>query len=421
MGAINYGGQQLSLKYGAPGNSAEINRRFVDVRPVGIYEGGVLSVVDNTHASLAALVCEIADGTHQVRVATTAAVSILVGSGTPYIILRWSYTGTTSDYMEILAVASGSILSTDLVVAKCTFTGGGALNGFDYGDSTYPRSYPNDQEFSLKVVPATGMKMYVNPGNFQDNVQSYLVPFQLTSAITSPASNSKIFLVYIDPATGTVSIDTSGTAAASPVAPEYNGKLVLAEVTVASTTTAITASMIKDVRPHVTYGKEAVDGTTITRTTAGALKRTDPYYMLTRTIGHQLSGNTAWTALTNYGTVIGSNGITVAAGGIFTLPAGKLYELSYTIMFQRISGSPEVRARLHVLSGDLSWWLADDEFNQSIVRCEIENDADSHNTLSYKGLILPASDTTLRLEVITKDASAADANMWACTIAIIGR
>jgi len=415
------GSQSLSLKFGAPGNSAEINRRFVDVRPVGIYEGGVLSVVDNTHASLSALVCEIADGTYQMRIATTVTVSVTVGSSTPYIILRWSYTGTTSDYMEILAVNSTSILSTDLVVAKCTFTGGGALNGFDYGDTSYPRSYPNTQEFSLKVVPATGMRMYVQPGNFQDSAQSYLVPFQLTDAITAPASNSQIFLVYLDTATGTIAVDTSGVAAASPVPPEYNGKLVLAEVTVPSTATSITASMIKDVRPHVTYGKETVDTTTITRNTAGALKHVDPYYMLTRTIGHQLSGNTAWTPLTNYGTVIGSNGITVATGGIFTLPAGKLYELAYTIMFQRQTSSPEVRARFHVLSGDLSWWLADDDFNQSITRCEIENNPASHNTLSYKGLILPATTTTLRLEVITKDASAADAHVWACTIAMIAR
>jgi len=415
------GNQTLSLKYGAPGNSSEVNRRFVDVRPVGIYSGGVLEVTDNTHASLSALVCEIGDGTHQVRVATTTTVSVLVSSATPYIILRWGYTGTTSDYMQILAVASGSILSTDLVVAKCTFTGGGALNGFDYGDSTHPRTYPNTQDFSLKVVPATGMKMYVQPGYFQDNAQSVLVPFQLTDALTAPASNSQIFLVYIDPTTGTIGVDTSGVAAASPVAPLYNGKIVLAEVTITSTTTTITESMIKDVRPHVTYGQEKVDGTTIERSSAGVLIRSAPYYMLTRTIGHQLSGNTAWTALTNYGTVIGSNGISVAYGGIFTLPAGRLYELAYTIMFQRQTGSPEVRARFHVLSGDLSWWLADDEYNQSIARCEIENDPASHNTLSYKGLILPASDTTLRLEVITKDASAADAHVWACTIAMTGR
>jgi len=136
--------------------------------------------------------------------------------------------------------------------------------------------------------------------------------------------------------------------------------LVLAEVTVPSTATSITASMIKDVRPHVTHGQEEVDGTTITRTTAGALKRVDPYYILTRTVGTQLSGQVSWVPVTNYGTVIGSNGITVVSGGLFTLPAGRLYSISYNVLFVRDSNSPEVQCRFHVISGDLSWWLADD-------------------------------------------------------------
>jgi hypothetical protein len=90
-------------------------------------------------------------------------------------------------------------------------------------------------------------------------------------------------------------------------------------------------------------------------------------------------------------------------------------------MFKRLSLSPEVRVRYHVLSGDLGWWLADDDYNQSIARGEIENVSDAHNTLSFKGLILPATNTTLRLEVITKDATGADAYVWAATLAIIGR
>jgi hypothetical protein len=320
--------------------------------------------------------------------------------------------------MEILAVASGSILSTDLVVAKCTFTGGGALNGFDYGDTSHPRSYPNTQEFSLKVVPATGMRMYVQPGNFQDTTQSYAIPFQLTDALAAPASNSKIFLVYIDTATGTIAVDTTGVAAASPVPPEYNGKLVLAEVTVPSTATSITASMIKDVRPHVTFGKDVVDGTTIERSSAGVLRRTDPYYMLTRTIGGQLSNQASWATLTNYGTVIGSNGITVTPGGIFTLPAGRLYSISYNVLFWRTSGSPEMMARFHVLSGDLSWWLADDIFNNSQSELELENDADAHAMVTYSGLILPATNTTLRLEVKTRDAYGQYGEIRGCTISM---
>jgi hypothetical protein len=411
------GNQTLSLKYGAPGNSSEVNRRFVDVRPVGIYSGGVLEIVDGTHAKLSSLVCEISDGTHQVRISTTTDVTVLVGSSTPYIILRWSYTGDVSDYMEILAVASGSIVSTDLVVAKCSF-GGGVLNGFDYGDSTYPRTFPNTQDFSLKVVPATGMQMYVHPGYYQDNLQSYLIPFQLTDALTAPASDSKVFLVYIDADTGTVEVDASGLAEATPSAPDYNGKLVLAEVTVASTDTSITVDMIRDVRPHVTHGQESVDGTTITRNTAGALKQVDREYIITRAYGAQLQGQSSWTAMTNTGTVIANQTLADPVNGVFTLNAGVFYTLRYNLIFQRVSGTPVFQARFHVLSGDFSWWLADDDFNQSNTKGEIFNSLDSPKHLLGEWIILPSVNTTLRVEVITKDTDNYESRVLSGVISI---
>ena len=415
---VDAGSQTLSLKFGAPGNSAEVNRRFVDVRPVGIYEGGVLSVVDSTHTSLTALVCEIGDGTHQVRIATTTAISVVVGSAIPYIILRWSYTGTTSDYMEVLAVNGTSILVTDLVVAKCAFSGGGALNGFDYGDGSYPRTHPNTQDFSLGVVPATGLRMYIQPGYFQDSAESTLIPFQLTDALSAPAANSKIFLVYIDTATGTVVVDSSGTAAAAPVAPVYNGKLVLAEVTLASTTTTITASMIKDVRPHVTYGKEAVDGTSVTRTTAGVLKAVDKEYIVTRQYGAQLQGQASWTPMTNIGTVVKVSGLASPVSGVFTLGAGLLYKINYNLLFQRVSGSPVFQARFRVLSGDLSWYLADDDTNQSNTKGEIFSSTSSPKQLDGTWLILPATATTMRVEVITKDTDNYETHVLSGVISI---
>jgi hypothetical protein len=230
-----------------------------------------------------------------------------------------------------------------------------------------------------------------------------LIPFQLTDALTAPASNSKIFLIYIDAETGTVEVDTSGIAAATPVAPDYNGKLVLAEVTVASTDTSITVDMIRDVRPHVTHGQESVDGTTITRDSDGALKQVDKEYIITRAYGAQLQGQSSWTAMTNTGTVIASQTLAAPVSGVFTLNAGVLYQMRYDLIFQRVSGTPVFQARFHVLSGDLSWWYADDDFNQSNTKGEIFNSLQSPLHLSGTWLILPSVETTVRVEVKTKD------------------
>lgn len=419
---VDVGSQTISLKYQAPGNSPEINERFVDIRPTGIYSGGTLTVVDATHALLDTLVCEITDGTHQVRVETTVAVSIVVGSATPYIVLRWSYTGNTSDYMEILAVSSANIQSNDLVVAKCSFAAS-ALNGFDYGDTEYPRTVPNVQNLWLKVIPkgSGSLKALVLPGWYQSHTASVHMPLQETDALVPPIASNKVYLVYLNVETGAIAIDSTGIEGASPSAPSYTGRLVLAEITLASTDTQLTANKIKDVRPFITHGRQSVDGTTITTNASGQLKRTDPYYMLTRTVGSQLSNQASWTPLTNYGTVISSVGITVASGGLFTLPAGRLYSINYNVLFWRTSGSPECKARFHVISGDLSWWLSDDDYNFSEAGVELPDIVDSFCNVQFSGLILPASNTVLRLEVITRDPNGQYGEIRGCTLSMVTR
>ena len=257
----NIGVQNITIRYYTVANSLEVNRRHVSIRLTGIYSGGYLSIVDNANASLSVVVCEIGDGTHQVRAETTVAVTIGVALATPYVVLRWAYTGAITDYMQILAVATPA--ANDLVVAKCTFTGGGNLQGFDYEDSSYPRSTPNVQDLFLKVQPTenTELKVRIRAGHIQKIASSIDISDQKSDLFVVPSANSRVYLVYIDTSNGTVNIDSTGTEAASPAAPDYKGKLVLAEVTLASTSTNITAGMIKDVRNFITAAIEPDDTT----------------------------------------------------------------------------------------------------------------------------------------------------------------
>jgi len=399
----NVGGQNISLRYQAPGNSAEINERFVNIRPVGIYSGGYLTVVDGTHASVSPLVCEIGDGTHQIRVETTVAVSIAVAAATPYIVLRWAYAGTTSDYMEILAVSSANVGTNDLVVGKCTFAAA-VLNGFTYGDSTYPRTHPNTQALWLKVIPrgSSSLKMWVQPGYYQSHDASVFVPLQETDSLVPPTTNSKVYLVYINTA-GAVAIDSSGTEAASPVAPDYDGRLVLAEVTLDSTATEVTASDIKDVRPFVTHGRQSIDGTTITVDSDGKLKVADPSYLVLQDDNDQASLKTTWTKLT-FDNEVKASGIS-QSGGVVTLIAGKLYKIAYQIVFEGTGSSFYMwgESRIRVLSGDISWELKDDSDNVSYSKFKMGLAGyPTIASLSGQCILLPASTTTLQLEVVTK-------------------
>jgi hypothetical protein len=256
--SVDVGNQSISLKFGSSGNSREINRRFVGIRPTGIYSGGYLTVVDASHASLSALIAEIEDGTHQLRIATTTVVSTLVSSAIPYIVLRWAYTGNTSDFMEILAVSTPA--TYDLIVGKCTFTGGGVLNGFVYSERSNPEVL--DLFLQVEASETAELRVRIRGGRIQNGKENIDIPDQKSGTFIPPGSNSRIDLVYVDRTAGTIAIDSSGTAAATPVAPSYAGRLILAEVTLSAGDLSVASAAIKDVRDFVNMNY-AVDDTTI--------------------------------------------------------------------------------------------------------------------------------------------------------------
>lgn len=425
MCPVDVGGQTISVKYFAPGNSAEVNERFLGIRPVGIYSGGFLSVVNTSNAQISTLVCEISDGTHQVRVETTAAVSLSVAAATPYVVLRWGYTGDTNDYMELLAVSSANVRATDVVVGKCVFVGG-ALSEFDYGDATHPRTYPNVLDLNLKVIPAGALRVWVLPGWVQSNLTGYFVPLQKSSSLTPPASNSKIYLVYIDPTDGTVNVDSSGASAATPVAPSYAQKIVLAEITLAAGASSIAAANIKDVRAFLNAGLPGVDGTTITQNSDNELAAVAADYLVLQDSNDQVNSLSTWTKLTfsNKQKVLGVS----ESSGVVTLKAGKLYAINYSVDFDNMltAYAPYGSVRLRVLSGDVSWGFQDDDENVSLKKHQIatygtDGTLEKWN-LSGSCIILPSVNTTIELEAKTRDGTTNyRSKVISCNLNVVGR
>ena len=250
MGAINYGNQLITLDYYSDMTSATVNQRFMKTYARGIYDGGYLTKVSNTSVTLSTLVCEIGDSSYQVQTKTQSTVTVTVSVATPWVVLRWTYTGAISNYTDVLAVAAGSIQANDLVVGECTFAGS-TLTGFNYNDTTHPRSTPEVLTHHLKVVPTetASMVLRVYPGKVSIGTSIVRIGDQTTSAIVAPISNPRIDLVWLD-RSGTVRVQT-GTEAASPSAPAYNDRLVLAEIYLTVGQTTITASSIRDVRQFI--------------------------------------------------------------------------------------------------------------------------------------------------------------------------
>ena len=268
--------QTVTLIYLTPADSRRVNLRHQDIRQVGIYSGMYLTNPSGLNLTLSLGVCEISDGNYQVRVSTGAATTAITPSdnATEYVILYWNYTGDEdADVLNVQTVSAPAADGNDIVVAKIT-TSGGAVTAIDYNDATYPRTQPNTLDLFLKVEPTADTELYVRirAGRIQTNAGVVTVADQKSSLFDETSlttGQSRIDLVHITDA-GVVTI-TKGTAAASPSTPAYDGKRVLAEVTITDGDANIAANAIKDVRNFITLPTIPDDSTIERNSSSGAL------------------------------------------------------------------------------------------------------------------------------------------------------
>jgi hypothetical protein len=257
MSTTNHGTQTITFNFYQDATSVNFNKINKDIVQCGIYNGFYLTRVSDVEVTLAPGTVAIGDNDVQVRISTadyaTLNASTLdsgdISPSTPYIVLRWVYVGSVTEYMEIHAIASvAAAQSNDIIVGKCVFSGS-VLSSFDYTDRTFL-----DDQHRFLLVQATGTDgMYVRlqPGKVQTGSAYVFVPRQTVGPFTVPSSpNSRVDLVYVNDS-GAAAI-LAGTPAVSPSAPDYGNKLVLAEVTIVNGDTNIAASRVRDVRAFLT-------------------------------------------------------------------------------------------------------------------------------------------------------------------------
>lgn len=245
MGTTNFGTQSRFVAYKSSVDSSNVNDRVLNTLPRGIYSGCYLTKVSDTSVSISAGEFEIGDVSHQVRIQTTAAQAITVGTGTPYLVLRWAYAASTTNYMDMLVVSAPS--TNDLTIGKCIFSGS-TLTGFSYSE----RSNPAVLSKYLLVEPTETTSMYVrirtgqiSNGSATIDVVDQISPLFSTAGLT--AGQSRIDVI-VTSTTGVISV-IAGTAATtgSQLAPDYSSNLALAEVTIAYGTTTIVSTNIRNV------------------------------------------------------------------------------------------------------------------------------------------------------------------------------
>jgi len=231
------GTQTVTIKYGDRIDSSIVNARHIGIHPTGIYKGGYFHfTLDDTNIYVEPLVCEITDGTYQVKVETSARSDAIAIVATKYVVLRWAYTGAAAaDYMSFALVDLAGILTNDLVVGLVACTGGKIKS------VSYPvRSTPNLPHVALRVEPnqpTVSSSVVIRRGNAY--LSNGLKDVPETIKNLAAYSGSTIYL-YLDENTGSIEVGTSAA---------YVNRLILAEIDVSA---SISESDITDKRAYIT-------------------------------------------------------------------------------------------------------------------------------------------------------------------------
>ena len=255
--AADEGSQKVTIRFHRPVDSDIVNRRFKGIRPVGIHSGGYLTKTGGDNVSLSTLICEISDGTHQVRVETTATVTKTLSEAAPYLVLNWAYTGVeNTDYMVI--ETSGSPDANDVVVGKGIFVAS-ALSTISYSERTTPGTHYLFLRVEETETPSTSVRVRAGVGH-AGSAHAAIID-QIIDL--SGYSLNDVIYIYVN--------DTGGVTH-SATAATYAGKALLAKIVYPAG--AIDNDDIEDVRSFV-VSPTIPDESTITRTSTGKLEVKD--------------------------------------------------------------------------------------------------------------------------------------------------
>lgn len=158
-------------------------------------------------------------------------------------------------------------------------------------------------QFAPHEASTPDMTVLIDSARVSDGVSVTVVAQQITSVITAPVTNPRIDRIVIDALTGAYSIVT-GTESVSPVAPDITaGKNACCQIALATSTTAITNSLITDERvlltrkdslQFITYSgrtedvsSTAVNPQSLCTAIDQASSLADAFFILSGTIGYQ--------------------------------------------------------------------------------------------------------------------------------------
>ena len=224
--------QEVIFQYGQAAKAEEFNKINHKLYPTGIYSGGTMVKDTDYTFHVEPFIAFIKDSLDNLSVVveTTENIPLPLDISKPYVVLRMVWQNVDNNYVDILQVDYNNIQSYDVILGRPVFSGGLLTSNFDYSkqdNPVFPDLHANRFNLKVFVNSPPSNKVYVNPGNLFHLNKSIEFTGGNTSEITDTILG-RHDLVYID-IDGNVQVE-EGIDSATPVTPNYNGKLVLAEI-----------------------------------------------------------------------------------------------------------------------------------------------------------------------------------------------
>jgi len=287
---VNRGSQILGWDYRQEARAKIFNRIFSQLIPAGIYSGAVLTRISGTNVSANPTVSQptvvmIRDANNDAlnittRIEASSDIELNLDDGTnagyanpakPYIIFRFAWSDVENNFMDMKAVAwpedptftnADQIWPTDIIVGKVLFEEETPSSGDYIVKTTQPfdltrrtNVFIPDSSLAfreLRVQSPEGVgnqkKVFVTSGSINTSNGRQQVTgghYPTSTNISDTTAQGRIDIVYVDES-GNIQIE-EGIASASPEAPLYLNRKVLAEINRGPSRTNIIGTDIRQV------------------------------------------------------------------------------------------------------------------------------------------------------------------------------
>jgi hypothetical protein len=250
---VNYGNQVITFSFHQEARSRGFNQGFCDILPYGVYTGGVLTRINENVIQIGELTVIVRSNEEDKvapRIETTEAQNLIVASNKPYVVLRFGWADSDSNFMDIRAVGwstdplevdEDKLWPLDIILGKIQFvddSGGPVIdpdNPFDLSrrkdvflketESAYSQFRVSASEVNQKKVYVSGGWVNTSKGRFIISGGDYP-----EDGIPDTTAQSRTDLIVIN-ALGEVELIQGTPGAAHPApAPKYKTYKVCAEI-----------------------------------------------------------------------------------------------------------------------------------------------------------------------------------------------